>query len=97
MASPSRHATLAVQPLQELRSSLHTRAQSTALKKIKCELSGHVSRKVEYIQHGLIPLLADLLHEPPTEQVTVSAQPSQDDEQTFTQVAQLLCVIAHGE
>jgi len=54
------------------------------LKKIKHDLTGHVSRKAESLDSGLIPLLADLLHT------------SQDNGQVYAHVAQILSILAHG-
>lgn len=54
------------------------------LKKIKHDLTGHVSRKAESLNNGLIPLLADLLHK------------SQHHDQVYAHVAQILSILAHG-
>lgn len=53
------------------------------LKKIKHDLAGHVSRKADALNHGLIPQLADLL------------KSSQNNEQVYAHAAQILAVLAH--
>ena len=75
--------------LQHLRTAAGSRLPG--LRGIKYDLTGHLSRKVEYIQNGLIPLLATVLAD-------IDSCPSNacDDELTYAQVAQVLCVIAHG-
>lgn len=94
MAFSSEHATPQLQ-LEELRGASDISAQSAALKKVKYELTGHLSRKIEYIHHGLILSLARTLAD-----VAAShgdSQPGQLEELAYTQVAQVLCVIAHGK
>ena len=93
MAFSSRHATAVLQPLEALRGASNISAQSAALKKVKYELSGHLSRKIEYIHHGLIPSLAQTLAHVASRDA--DAQLGQEEELGCTQVAQILCVIAH--
>ncbi|KAK4947373.1 hypothetical protein LTR10_013741 [Elasticomyces elasticus] len=93
MAFSSRRATAVLQSLEALRGASDISAQSAALKKVKYELSGHLSRKIEYISHGLIPSLAQTLLGLSTRHA--DSQPGQDEELGCTQVAQILCVIAH--
>ncbi|KIW99442.1 uncharacterized protein Z518_11181 [Rhinocladiella mackenziei CBS 650.93] len=85
--------------LQDLKTAAGTPRQLPALKRIKYDLTGHLSRKVEYIQHGLVPTLAKILTDTETQPTSgpaaAAAKPTLEDELTFTQVAQVLCVIAH--
>ncbi|KAK5044995.1 hypothetical protein LTR84_010143 [Exophiala bonariae] len=53
------------------------------LKKIKHDLTGHVSRKADALNNGLIPLIADLL------------QSSQNNDQVYSHAAQILALLAH--
>ncbi|KIW92988.1 uncharacterized protein Z519_06837 [Cladophialophora bantiana CBS 173.52] len=88
---------LARSALQDLTAADGSSGQLQALKRIKCDLTGHVSRKIEYIQHGLIPQLTKILADVGTQQSALAgadAQPEQNELVT-TQVAQILCVIAH--
>lgn len=54
------------------------------LKKVKHDLTGHVSRKADALNNGLIPLLAELLHN------------SQHHDQVYIHASQILAVLAHG-
>lgn len=94
MAFSTRPATTVLQPLHDLRAAADTSAHLQALRQIKNELSGHLSRKIEYIHNGLIHLLANSLAS--LVATLGNAQPSNDDELTCTHVAQLLYLIAHG-
>lgn len=89
MAS-TRHARSA---LLDLRAAVGSSAQLEVLRNIKYDLTGHLSRKADYVQNGLVPLLASLLDDSPSD----NQHPAPEHELMFTQVAQLLCVIAHGE
>ncbi|KAK5194082.1 hypothetical protein LTR99_005687 [Exophiala xenobiotica] len=93
MAFSTRPATTVLQPLHDLRAAADTSAHLQALRKIKNELSGHLSRKIEYIHNGLIHLLAKSLASLVT--TLGNAQPTDDDELTCTHAAQLLYLIAH--
>lgn len=98
MASPRRTASK-LQPLHDLRSATDHGAWLSALKRVKYDLSGHLCRKVDSIKNGLIPLLAEILANSTAQKSTAGAVNStseQEDEVLFTQVAQVLCVIAHG-
>jgi hypothetical protein len=78
--------------LQNLNHASETSVQLQALRSIKCDLNGHVSRKVAYIRHGLVSRLAELLHEL-MEDFDGS---DHDDVAILTQVSHLICIIAHG-
>ncbi len=91
---------LAKSALQDLDAAAGTPSQLRILKTIKYDLTGHLSRKVEYIHNGLIPSLATLLSALATSPAStpgVAATPPHVDELALTQVAQVLCVIAHGQ
>lgn len=72
--------------------------QSSALRRIKNDLTGHPLRKVEYIRNGLLPALAEILFknlaEPPI--TSAATQPKREDEIVFTHIAHIACVIASG-
>src|SRR4051812_32656275 len=53
----------------------------TYLQRIKHDLTGHVSRKADALNNGLIPLLADLIRHP------------QSNDQVYTHAAQILAVL----
>ena len=74
-------------------------AQLQALKRVKCILTGHLSRKIESIQNGLVPQLAKILADVAEQrdfEVDVLTRLDQQQESLLTQVAQVLSVIAHG-
>ena len=85
--------------MQELESANGPSVQLQALKSIKSDLNGHLSRKTEYVQNGLIPQLARIL-------ANVAAQPSPDNgastqleqkwELLLVQTVQIICIIAAG-
>ncbi|EXJ93331.1 hypothetical protein A1O1_01723 [Capronia coronata CBS 617.96] len=86
----------ALRRLQELRAA--GESPLLALKTIKNDLTGHASRKVEYIGAGLTLALAEILSDilagmPATG--STSPEPKPEDEMVFTQIAQITCVIAH--
>ncbi|KIW12265.1 hypothetical protein PV08_09541 [Exophiala spinifera] len=89
MAFSSQGATTMLQPLTDLHAATDPAAVSQVLKKIKYELSGHSSRKADFVHNGLIHLLdkslAGLVVTPRTD----------ENELTLTHTAQVLCVIAH--
>ncbi|KAJ9643804.1 uncharacterized protein PV06_09019 [Exophiala oligosperma] len=89
MAFSSQGATTLLQTLGDLRTATDTASVSQVLKRIKYEVSGHLSRKIDYVHHGLLHLLdkalADFIVTPPTD----------DNDLIFTHAAQVLCVIAH--
>lgn len=91
MAFSSQGATTLLQTLGDLRTATDTASVSQVLKRIKYEVSGHLSRKIDYVHHGLLHLLdkalADFIVTPPTD----------DNDLIFTHAAQVLCVIAHGK
>lgn len=76
-------------------SSLHLAdngiARLAQLKKIKHDLTGHVSRKADALNNGLISLIADVLND--VKQSSIR----HEDELIYTQTAQVLAVVAHGE
>ncbi|KIX99203.1 uncharacterized protein Z520_04779 [Fonsecaea multimorphosa CBS 102226] len=88
---------LARSALQDLTAAEGSSAQLQALKRIKYDLTGHVSRKVEYIQNGLLPQLAKILADVATQQTGLAAGDAhlEHEELLTTQAAQILCVIAH--
>ncbi|KIW28899.1 uncharacterized protein PV07_04754 [Cladophialophora immunda] len=81
---------LARSAVQDLTAADESSAQLKALKRIKGDLTGHVSRKIEYIQNGLIPHLAKLLADVATQQAAL-----EQEQLVTTQAAQILCVVAH--
>lgn len=86
--------------LQDLHAAAGTPAQLQVLRTIKYDLTGHLSRKLECIHNGLIPLLAKVLASITTRLTSTSGiavRLEHDDELVFTQVSQLVCVIAHGQ
>ncbi|KIW79247.1 hypothetical protein Z517_05859 [Fonsecaea pedrosoi CBS 271.37] len=88
---------LARSALQDLAAADQFSAQLQALKRIKYDLTGHVSRKVEYIQNGFIPQLAKILADAAAQLATLNAGDAHPEEVELvtTQAAQILCVIAH--
>ena len=91
--------TLARATLQDLETANGLLVQLQILKRIKIELNGHLSRKIEYLQYGLLPRLAHILahigaHQ--TFQSGVTGQDGHQHELLLTQVVQLLCILVHG-
>jgi len=82
-----------VQPLCDLSDATDTRAQINALRRVKNELTGHRSRKVEYIQNGVIPAVTKTL----VSGTASTLEDAEDVELVTVQAATVLCVIAHGE
>ncbi|OAP57841.1 hypothetical protein AYL99_08579 [Fonsecaea erecta] len=88
---------LARSALQDLTAAEGPSASLQALRRIKCDLTGHVSRKIEYIQNGLIPQLSKILADVATQQAALPAGDThlEQEELLTAQAAQILCVIAH--
>jgi hypothetical protein len=92
-------ASLATAALQHLGSASDIPTRVQALKRIKTDLNGHLSRKVEYVRSGLIPQLTEVL-------VLIAAHPAHDSggtiqlerqqELQLTQTVQILCILVHG-
>ncbi|EXJ80042.1 hypothetical protein A1O3_08328 [Capronia epimyces CBS 606.96] len=94
MASALAPGTPVLYPLHEL--SVAGDRPSLALKRIKNELTGHSLRKIEYIRNGTVPALTEILFNVLAElQTTGATAPKPEDEDTFAQIAQIFCVIAH--
>ncbi|KAJ9602010.1 hypothetical protein H2200_013569 [Cladophialophora chaetospira] len=89
---------LARSGLQDLTSASGSAAQLQALKKVKGILTGHLSRKVEYIQNGLIPHLAVILADVAARQdldANVLTPLDQLQHSLLTQVTQVLSILSH--
>lgn len=87
---------LARSALHDLNVASNPSDQLRALKSIKCDLTGHLSRKVEYIHNGLVPQLASTLADIGASIPSAATSLEPEKESVLTQAAQVLCVIAHG-
>ncbi len=84
--------------VQDLYSAVGFSAQLQALKSVKGVLTGHLSRKLEYIQNGLVPHVAEILAEVAAQRDEDAAEATALDhlqESLLTQVAQILAVLSH--
>lgn len=77
-----------LQTLYDLQNAQSDSARVEALKAIKHDLTGHLSRKTLFVNAGLIDALAAAL--PPLDA-------SRDVNQLYLQSSQLLAVLAHGK
>ena len=69
-----------------------------ALKGVKGVLTGHLSRKLEYIQNGLVSRIAEILADIAAQQdheAAVLTPLDQEQESLLTQVAQVLTILSH--
>ncbi|OCT45545.1 armadillo repeat protein [Cladophialophora carrionii] len=90
-------ARLARSELQDLESATEPAARLQVLKRIKGIVTGHLSHKLEFVQNGLIPQLANVLADVAQRgfDADVPTQLDEQQESLLTQVAQVLSVIAH--
>ncbi|KAL2420142.1 hypothetical protein ABEF95_008095 [Exophiala dermatitidis] len=93
MASASRPSTTVLHHLQELRAAAD--GPLSALRRIKNDLTGHSSRKAEYIRNGLVPALAEVMLPRLPSSEAASSKLEADEELIFAQISQIWCVIAH--
>ena len=92
-------ASLARATLKDLESANDLPGRVDVLRRIKIDLNGHLSRKIDYVVQGLLPQLADTLALVPAKRSN-EARPAtrlgQQYEALLTQVVQILCIIVHG-